>query len=85
MYSFFRAMAHPDGLGLDRDPPLPLKVHLVEELVDFFTIRQGAGDLEETVGQGGFPMVYVRDDGKISDVFDAHVYRVPEEFTLSRK
>ena len=80
-----RAMGHPDGLGLDRDPALPFEVHLVQKLIDLLPIRKGAGDLEEPVRQGRLPVVDVGDDGKIADVLYSHVYQVPEDFTLSRK
>jgi hypothetical protein len=35
-------------------------------------IRNRAGDLKEPVGQGGFPVVDMRDDGKIPDMVGRH-------------
>src|SRR6185436_17213793 len=63
----FRGVLEADVLRLDRDPPLPLDVHLVEELLLRLSLREGAGDLEDAVGQGGFSVVDVRDDREISD------------------
>ena len=58
----------PDGLRLDRDAALALDVHAVEHLL--FHVAQGHGVrlLDKTIGEGGFPVVDVRDDGEIADV-----------------
>ena len=49
-------------LGLDRDAPLAFEVHGVEVLRPHVTGVDGAGELEDAVGQGALPVVDVRDD-----------------------
>ena len=55
------------GLGLDRDSPLALEVHRVQDLFAHLPIGQAPAALDEAVGQRGFPMVDVGDDRKIAD------------------
>ena len=57
----------PDVLGLDRDAPLALQVHGVEVLGPHVTGVDGAGELEDAVGQRGLPVVDVADDGEVAD------------------
>ena len=58
----------PHRLRLDRDPPLALEVHRVEHLGLHFLRIDGAGDLEDAVGQGGLAVVDVGDYRKVADV-----------------
>ncbi len=58
-----------DGVGLDGDAALALQVHGVEDLLHHFALRQRAGDFQQAVGQRGFAVVDVRDDGEIADEF----------------
>ena len=53
--------------GLDGDAPLPLQVHGVEDLVLHLPAVNGVAFLQQPVGQGGFAMVNVGDNGKIAD------------------
>jgi hypothetical protein len=62
----------PDGVGLDRDAALLLQVHRVEHLVHRLLGVHGAGQRQETVGQRGFAVVDVGDDGEIADQLDGH-------------
>jgi hypothetical protein len=78
-------IAHADGLRLDGDPPLALDVHLVEELVHLLALRERPRSLHQAVGQRGFSVVDVGDDGKVADVLDAHSYHVPAFLIFSRK
>ncbi len=64
-----RLVIHGDGAGFDRDAPFPFQFHIVEILRLHFAGFDRVGQLEQTVGQGRFPMVDVGDDGKIADVF----------------
>ena len=57
-----------DGLALDRDPPLPLDVHVVEDLVLEIPVIHDAGVLDQPVGQGRLPMVDMGDDAEIADI-----------------
>ena len=56
-----------NGLGFDRDPPLALNVHGIEHLLLHLTVIKTARDLDQAVGEGGFPMVDVSDDGEIAN------------------
>ena len=56
------------GAGLDRDAALALELHVVEELIGHVALLHRAAELDEPVGQGGFAVVDVGDDGKVPDV-----------------
>ena len=58
----------PHRLGLDRDPALALEVHRVEHLGLHFLRVDGAGELEDAVGQGRLAVVDVGDDREVADV-----------------
>ena len=57
----------PHRLRLDRDPALALEVHRVEHLRLHFLRVDGAGDLEDAVGQGRLAVVDVGDDREVAD------------------
>jgi hypothetical protein len=63
----------PHRLRLDRDPPLALEVHRVEHLRLHFLRVDGAGDLEDAVGQGGLAVVDVGDDRDGADVVHGRI------------
>ena len=63
---------HADGVGFDGDATLSFEVHGVEDLGLHFTGRDGAGELEEAVGEGGLAMIDVGDDGEVADVGRIH-------------
>ena len=65
-----RLVGQPDGLRLDGDAALALQVHVVEDLVGHLPVAERAGGLDQAVGQGGFPMVDVRDDREVADVVE---------------
>ena len=46
------AVMEADGVSLDGDAPLALEIHRVEHLRRHFALRECAGDLQHTVGQG---------------------------------
>ena len=81
---------HLDGVALDGDATLALKVHVVEHLVDEFLVVKRVGQFQEAVGQGRFAVVDMSDDAEISDVFHygrkstvfSHKYKkgAPEKF-----
>jgi hypothetical protein len=62
-----RAPAHARRLGLDRDAALALDVHLVEELVAPLARLEGAGDVEQAVGERALAVVDVRHDAEVPD------------------
>ena len=55
------------GVGLDRDPALTFDIHAVEQLFLHVPVLHGAGGLDQPVGQGGFPVVDMGNDGEIAD------------------
>ena len=62
---------HLDGVALDRDAAFPLQVHVVEHLVLHVLAGDGAGDLQQPVGQGALTMVDMGDNAEIADVLHA--------------
>ena len=63
---------HPHGLRLDRDAPLALEVHRVEDLRAHIAVGDGVRELEDPVGQGGFPVVDVGDDREVANAVLGH-------------
>ena len=59
-------------MRLDGDAAFAFEVHGVEHLGLHLTCREGAGQLQQAVGEGGFAVVDVRDDREIADVLDVH-------------
>ena len=68
-----RLVGQPDGLRLDRDAALALQVHVVEHLIGHLPRGERAGGLDQAVGQGGFPVVDMRDDREIADMVERRV------------
>jgi hypothetical protein len=56
-----------DGVGLDGDAALPLDIHAVEQLLLHVALGHGAGQLDQPVGERGFPVVDMGDDGEVAD------------------
>ena len=50
-------VVHPDGPGLDGDAPLPLQLHIVQQLGLHLPLLHRAADLDHAVGQRGFAVV----------------------------
>ena len=63
---------HADGMRLDGDSTLALKVHRVQHLGLHFTLAERTGELKQAVGERGFSVVNMRDDCEISDVLTIH-------------
>ena len=57
------------SLRLNRDATLFFDVHAVQNLRTHFAVFQAAAELDEAVGEGGFAVVNVGDDGEIADIF----------------
>ena len=58
-----------DRIALDRDAPLTLEIHAVEDLIAELSIIDRAAGLDQTVGQGRLPMIDMSDDAEIAYVF----------------
>ena len=59
-------------LGLDRDPPLALEIHRIEQLLAHVAVGDGVRELENPIGQGRFPVVDVGDDREVADAALVH-------------
>lgn len=57
---------HSRGLGFDGDAPFFLYLQLVEVLSPV-ALLDGAGELQQPVGERGLAVVDVRDDGEVPD------------------
>ena len=68
VFAVVGAVVQTDGAGLDGDAALALKVHGVEDLVLHLALFDRVAFLEQAVGQRGFTVVNVGDDGKIADM-----------------
>ena len=54
-------------MHFDGDPSLPLQIHGVEVLILGIAVRHRPRHLEESIREGGFPMVDVGDDTKVTN------------------
>ena len=55
-----------DRGGLDGDSAFAFEIHRVEHLVSRFTIGDGLGGLQQTIGKRALAVVDVRDDGEVA-------------------
>lgn len=55
-------------LGLDSNAALTLDIHRVEDLLGHFTFGQSPAGLYKAVRQGGFAVIDMRDNGKITNM-----------------
>ena len=58
-----------DRIALDRDTPLTLDIHTVEDLIAELSILNRAAGLDQAVGQGRFPVIDMSDDAEVAYVF----------------
>ena len=68
-----RGVFHAGGLELDGDAAFALQLHVVEKLRLHVASSNGAGVLQEPIGQGGFPVVDVGNDAEITDPLNGNV------------
>ena len=64
-----RLVIHAHCACLDRNAALSLEIHIIEQLLLHLTLGDSLTLFEQAVGQGGFTVVDVRDNGKIADIF----------------
>lgn len=64
----FRVVVHAHGGGFDGDAFLAFQVHRVERLLGHIALGDGSRQLQESVRERGFAVVYVGDDAEVSDV-----------------
>jgi len=56
------------GLALDGNASLPFDIHIIKELVAKLPVINQAGVLNQTVGQGGFPVIDMGNNAEISNL-----------------
>ena len=57
---------HRHRMGLDRDSTLTFQVHGIKQLILLVAISDRVGHLQQTVGEGGLPVINVGDDAEVS-------------------
>ena len=70
--AILRRVHHADGVGFDGDAALALQIHGVEHLGLHLARGQRSGQLQQAVGQRGFAVVNVRNNGKIAEKSGVH-------------
>ena len=60
-------VVHADGPGLDGDAPLPFQLHIIQQLGLHLPLLHRPAQLDHAVGQCGFPVVDMGDNGKIAN------------------
>ena len=63
-----RMVDRTDGLGLDRDTPLPLNVHIIQDLILHLTLRQDPRLFNDPVCERAFSVIDMRDDAEIANL-----------------
>ena len=66
--AIFGRVIDPHRLGLDRDPALALDIHRIEHLRLHIAQGNGVRLLDQAIGERGFTMIDVGDDGEIADM-----------------
>jgi hypothetical protein len=56
-----------NGLTFDGNTPLPLDVHVVQDLIVKIAVRNEPGALNEPIGESRLAMIDVGDDAEIAD------------------
>ncbi len=69
----FGLVQHRDRMRFDRDSPLPLEVHRVEQLVSHVASRNSAGFMQKAVRKRRLPMIDMGNDAEISNVRYIHL------------
>ena len=57
-----------NGLGLDRDTPFPLNVHIIQDLILHLTLRQDPRLFNDPVCERAFSVIDMRDDAEIANL-----------------
>ena len=60
-----------DRIALDRNAPLALDIHRVEQLIAKLALRNAATGLDQPIGQGRLPMVDMGDNAEVPNMFHA--------------
>jgi hypothetical protein len=63
---------HSYGVELDGDAALALQVQGIQDLVLHFALVERTGGLDQAVSQRALAVIYVRDDAKVTNMFQFH-------------
>jgi hypothetical protein len=84
-FSVLRLIEDLDGAGLDGNAPLPLQIHIVQQLVLHLPLRHGVALLQQAIRQRGFAVVDVGNNGKVADMgLVKHSRKPPLEIHAAR-
>jgi hypothetical protein len=61
------------SLAFDGNASLPFDLHVIKELVAKLPVINQAGVLNQTVGQGGFPVIDMGNNAEISNLLHVQV------------
>ena len=79
--TILRLVIQLNGPGLDGDAPLPLQVHIVQQLICHLPLGYRAAGLQQPVRQRRLAVVDVGDNGKITNVaLFGHTGKPPQSF-----
>ena len=67
---------HAHRMGLDGNTAFAFQIHTVKKLILHFALRHRIGILQQAVGKGGFTVVDVRNDRKVTDMFQWYISQV---------
>ncbi len=67
-FAVFGFVIQPNRLCFDGDPAFALDIHRIKNLFHHFTLSQAPCVLDQAVGERGFSMVDMGNDGKIADL-----------------
>ena len=70
--TIFSLVIQGNTLRFDRDTAFPLNIHGIKHLCGHFTVTQTITQLYKTVSQSRLAMVYMGNNGKISNVLLIH-------------
>jgi len=86
-------IGHTHGLHFDSNPPLTLELHRVQDLLLHLSFFYRRCVLQHPIGQSRLTVVYVGNDGKITDIITRHIenftpgpiYWLPNYLILTQK
>ncbi len=65
-------VVHSNEVRLYGDAAFPFQIHRIQHLFLQFPTAQSMSILQQAVSQGGFPVINMSNDAKISNIFDGH-------------
>ena len=69
--AIFCSIVYFYSTGLDGNAALTLQLHVVQQLILHLSLADGGGFLQNTVSQGGFAVVNMSNNGKITDMIQS--------------